>query len=304
MVAFAALKNRSHIYFSVIVLAALCLTAAAILLFRSDAFNFSQLSSGPGGATHTVGANGDLQRAIDRANPGDVIVVEANATYTGPFTLPKKGGSSYITIQSSRVAELPESVRVGPDKSALFAKLQSSDAGQPVIKTVAGSHHYRFVGVEISTATADTKVYDLVQLGDAKQTAAQVPHDFVIDRSYIHGFPTQDVQRGVSLNGSEITVSNSYISEIHGRGYDTQALCGWNGPGPFHIVNNYLEASGENVMFGGALPSITNMVPANIEIRRNHFFKPLSWKVGHPTYAGIHWSVKNLLEFKNARNVV
>jgi hypothetical protein len=32
-------------------------------------------------------------------------------------------------------------------------------------------------------------------------------------------------------------------------------------------------------------------------------FKPLSWKVGSPSYAGKHWTVKNLLELKNARNV-
>jgi hypothetical protein len=252
----------------------------------------------------TVGATGDLQRAIDRAQPGDVIVVDANAVYTGPFTLPNKSGSSYITIQSSRAAELTEGARVGPKQSALFAKLVSATPGAPVIKAAPGSHHYRFVGVEISTAKSNVKAYDLIQFGDPKQTTAQVPHDFVIDRSYIHGFPDQDVQRGVSLNGADITVSNSYVSEIHGRGYDTQALCGWNGPGPFHIVNNYLEASGENVMFGGALPSITNLIPSNIEIRGNYFFKPLSWKVGDPSYAGIHWTVKNLLEFKNARNVV
>jgi hypothetical protein len=263
-----------------------------------------QLMQGSGGGTIRVGANSDLQRAIERAQPGDVIVVDANAVYTGPFTLPNKPGSSYITIQSSRVAELPEGVRVGPQQSTLFAKLVSATPGAPVIKTDPGSHHYRFVGVDISTAKSDVKAYDLVQLGDSKQTSAQVPHDFVIDRSYIHGFPDQDVQRGISLNAAEITVSNSYISEIHGRGYDTQALCGWNGPGPFHIINNYLEASGENVMFGGALPSITNLIPSNIEIRRNYFFKPLSWKVGDPSYAGTHWSVKNLLEFKNARNVV
>ncbi|HSE20208.1 MAG TPA: hypothetical protein VLB68_01080, partial [Pyrinomonadaceae bacterium] len=255
-----------------------------------------QLMQGSGGGTIRVGANSDLQRAIERAQPGDVIVVDANAVYTGPFTLPNKSGSSYITIQSSRVAELPEGVRVGPQQSTLFAKLVSATPGAPVIKTDPGSHHYRFVGVDISTARSDVKAYDLVQLGDSKQTSAQVPHDFVIDRSYIHGFPDQDVQRGISLNAAEITVSNSYISEIHGRGYDTQAICGWNGPGPFHIINNYLEASGENVMFGGALPSITNLIPSNIEIRRNYFFKPLSWKVGDPSYAGIHWSVKNLLE--------
>jgi len=85
---------------------------------------------------------------------------------------------------------------------------------------------------------------------------------------------------------------------------ETQAIAAWNGPGPLHFVNNYLEGAGENVMFGGSLPAISNLVPSNIEIRRNYFFKPLSWKVGHPTYAGIHWGIKNLLEFKNARNVI
>jgi hypothetical protein len=112
------------------------------------------------------------------------------------------------------------------------------------------------------------------------------------------------LQRGLSLNSAESTVSNSYISNIHGVGYDTQAIAGWNGPGPFHIINNYLEGAGENVLFGGADPGIPNLVPSDIEIRRNYVFKPLSWKVGHPTYAGKHWTVKNSLELKNARNVI
>src|SRR6185369_17397785 len=79
---------------------------------------------------------------------------------------------------------------------------------------------------------------------------------------------------------------------------------GWNGPGPFHIINNYLEASGENILFGGADPSIANLVPSNIEIRHNYIFKPLRWKVGDPSYAGIHWGVKNLLEIKMGRNII
>ena len=35
-----------------------------------------------GGTTHTVNAGDDLQAAIDAANPGDVIVLEAGATFT------------------------------------------------------------------------------------------------------------------------------------------------------------------------------------------------------------------------------
>ena len=56
-------------------------------------------------------------------------------------------------------------------------------------------------------------------------------------------------------------------------------------------------------MFGGADPKIPNLVPSDIEIRGNLFFKPLSWKVGDPSYLGRHWAIKNHLELKNARRV-
>lgn len=250
-----------------------------------------------------VAPGGNLQSAIDNAQLGDTIVLEAGATYTGDFVLPNKSGTGYITIQSSRAAELPEGVRVGPAQSALFARLHNASSASPVIRTAAGAHHYRLIGLEITTPTT-ALVYDLVRFGESNQTSADVPHDLVVDRSYIHGHSTQDVQRGIALNGAEISVLNSYISDIHGRGFEAQALCGWNGPGPFKIINNYLEGAGENILFGGSDPSIPNLIPSNIEIRGNYLFKPLSWKVGHPTYAGIHWGVKNLLELKMARNVI
>jgi hypothetical protein len=106
----------------------------------------------------------------------------------------------------------------------------------------------------------------------------------ILDRLWIHGFETQDLQRGISLNSAETSIINSYISDIHGVATDTQAICGWNGPGPYHIINNYVEAAAENIMFGGADPKIPNLVPSDIEIRGNHVFKPLSWKVGDPSY--------------------
>ena len=89
-----------------------------------------------------------------------------------------------------------------------------------------------------------------------------------------------DVSRGIALNSASTDVINSYVSDCHGLGFDTQAIAGWNGPGPFRIVNNYLEAAGENVMFGGADPKIPDLVPADIEFRNNHCSKPLSWKEG------------------------
>jgi hypothetical protein len=254
----------------------------------------------------TVGPKDNFLAALNAAQYGDMIVLQAGIAYSGGFVLPAKRGTGEITIQSSRLGELPEGARVSPSQSALFAKLQTPNA-EPVLKTEAGAHHYRFQGIEFSTTTAGVKVYDLLRLGESRQeqkTLDAVPHHLVIDRCYIHGFDTQDLQRGISLNTAETTISNSYISNIHGLGYDTQAIAGWNGPGPYHIINNYLEGAGENILFGGADPGIPNLVPSDIEIRRNYVFKPLSWKVGHSTYAGKHWTVKNLLELKNARNVI
>ena len=280
------------------------LIAGVGLAFMQRARRVETQAVSADGKVVKLAAGGDLQGAIEQAKPGDTIILEAGAVYEGPFTLPVKQGNEFITIQSSRLSELPEGRRVSPAQSDLFAKLQSSEAGSPIIKTATGAHHYKFLGVEISTTNAKVKVYDLLRLGsDSQATLEEVPHHFVIDRSFIHGFETQEVQRGIALNSSETSITNSYISDVHGRGYDTQAICGWNGPGPFKIVNNYLEGAGENVMFGGADPKIGNLVPSDIEIRDNYFFKPLKWKSDDPSYAGKKWTVKNIFELKNARRV-
>jgi hypothetical protein len=119
----------------------------------------------------------------------------------------------------------------------------------------------------------------------------------------IHGDP-KGGRRGVALNGRELAVINSHVSDFKEAGADSQAIAGWNGPGPIRIENNYLEAAGENVMFGGADPSIDRLVPSDIEILRNHMSKPLRWKADHPSYEGTPWAVKNLFELKNARRVL
>ena len=54
-------------------------------------------------------------------------------------------------------------------------------------------------------------------------------------------------KRGFTLNGTRITILNSYVSDIKAVNADSQAINGYNGAGPFTIENNYLEAAGENV---------------------------------------------------------
>src|SRR5215475_2224135 len=63
----------------------------------------------PTGQTITVNVGGNLQSALNQARPGDVIMLQAGATFTGNFVLPNKSGSSWIIIRSDAAdAALPQ----------------------------------------------------------------------------------------------------------------------------------------------------------------------------------------------------
>ncbi|TMI84973.1 MAG: hypothetical protein E6H04_00345, partial [Bacillati bacterium ANGP1] len=253
----------------------------------------------PTGQTIAVPAGGDFQAALDAANPGDVITLQAGATFTGPFTLPNKPGAGWIIVRSSAPdnALPPPGGRIDPSYAPSMPKIV---AGLPswnsAILTASGAHHFRFIGVEV-TPVPSTFLLSLITLGSDA-------HNLIFDRCYIHGDPAAGGAWGIVLNSMSTAVIDSYLSDFKAPGMDTQAIRGIDGSGPFKIANNYLEASGENINFGGEDPSIQNLVPADIEIRGNHFAKPLSWRPGDPAYAGTQWLVKNLFELKNARRVL
>jgi hypothetical protein len=268
------------------------------------------------GTLITVAAGGDFQAALDAARPGDVIELQAGATFTGNFVLPDKSGSGWIHIRSSALASLPgPGARVDPSHAVLMPKIVTPNTA-PAVATAAAAHHYRFIGIEITGthATTGSTLFNVVWLdGGPPQDAtavrgqtslSQVPFDIIFDRCYVHGTPTGNIRRGFALNSARTAIIGSYLSNFHEVGADSQAIACWTGPGPFKIVNNYLEGAGENLIFGGAVATLPNLVPEDIEIRGNHFFKPLSWRIGHPSYAGTPWTVKNLFELKNARRVL
>lgn len=250
----------------------------------------------------TVTAGQSLQTAIDQAQSGDVISVEAGATFLGPIQLPAKTGDQDIAIQSSRVSDLPQG-RVGSAHSGLMPKILTRDATEVndprSIQTSAGAHHYKIDGIHVLPDVSAKIFYDLIRFGNARdeqKTLDSVPHHLKLDRCLAQGLPDSSFQRGLSLNSSDTEVTRCYFSEIHGRGMDAQAIASWNTPGRNKIIDTYAEASGENIMFGGSDPFSSDFIPSDTDLIRVHMFKPLSWK-------GQGWTIKNLLEFKNARRM-
>jgi len=251
----------------------------------------------------TLKAGDDLQAALVSARFGDTIILQAGTTFTGPIILPFKGGGSgtdadYITIRTSELSGIAnDAERVKPALHARAMPKITAPQEKAAVGTEPLAHHYKFVGVEFLPASNASYVYNVIDLGSSDYTSTlQFPHHLIFDRCYIHSPGLNRARRGFALNSAETSIVNSHVSGFAGAGDETQAIAGWNGPGPFHIVNNYLEGAGEVVLIGGADPAVPNLVPSDIEVRRNYLRKPREWS-GRAT-------IKGTFELKNARRVV
>jgi hypothetical protein len=243
------------------------------------------------GATRTVCASGcdytDPQAAIDAASYGDTILLRAGETFVGHYRLRAKSGTGLIVIRGDAPAsELPgDGVRLVPStrpdgNTALSRLARIIGRGglyktTPLLRTDPGAHGYVIQFVDFD-GVSQLGYETLIQIGT--DTTATPPTDITFDRVYVHGHRYKGQKRGMALQGKRLSVLNSYISDIKAIRTDSQAINSYNGAGPFTIENNYIEGASENVMFGGADPAVTNLVPSDIVLRRNHVFKPLAWR--------------------------
>jgi len=261
-----------------------------------------------GGKLWTVRAGENLQAALDGAQPGDIVELESGATFTGRFKIKRRPMTrdDWIYVRGSRHDELPPpGTRVSRADAALMPKIVSVGTGAngTALEILARTRRVRLVGLEITT-THDSRngtATNLVLMGhdedDQRSRAAeQLPSNIVFDRVYIHGTEDGDVRNGILGDGRNVAVIDSVISNIHSTS-ESHGIVVYDGAGPYKIVNNHLEASGINIMFGGTDPTIDQLVPADIEFRGNHVSKKMAWR-------GSPWIVKNLFELKNARRVL
>ena len=215
-----------------------------------------------------VPAGGDLQTALNVVPRGGTVRLSPGVTYTGNFTLPAKPGEDYITITTGASPLPPTGTRIDPSYRVGLASLKSA-TGSPVLSTAPGASYYRVVGVAFEANLRGAG--DVIALGSHSQTdITTLPHHIELDRILIAGDPAIGQKRGISVNAAHVTVMNSDIRDIKAVGMDSQAIAGWNTPGPITIRNNYLEAAGENVLFGGAGITLPGAIPSDILIEGNH----------------------------------
>lgn len=150
------------------------------------------------------------------------------------------------------------------------------------------------IGFKVLNGAPDREV---VVVGDVAATDLLVqPRRVVLSKLLIEA-GLKGGHRGIALHGAYIVVDQCRVTGFWEAGRDSQAIWINNGPGPYTITNNWLEASGENILVGGDRIMIQNMVPSDITIRGNTFYKPAAWKTNGA-------SVKNSVELKAGQRVM
>jgi hypothetical protein len=293
-------------------------------------FNTAMANTPAPGASTLVAAGGNLQTAINNAKCGDTIKLAAGATFKGQFILPAKAcdNAHWIVIRTSAantalpaegsrmlpcyagVSSLPGRPAFKcPSLQNVLAKVVFQTVGIGPFQLANGANHYRLLGLEITRTAGNGFVGALVGVSNGASA-----NNIILDRVWLHGTAHDDTASAFNLNRmSYAALVDSYTTDFHctsstGSCTDAHVVAGGTSNTPDsvnRITGNFLEASGENILYGGAGASTT---PTDIEIRHNHFFKPMTWKKGQTGFvggaSGNPFVVKNHLELKNAIRVL
>lgn len=247
----------------------------------------------PTGTVVTVPSGGNLQAAIDAATAGTTIVLDPAGTYS-QITLRNKGPlTTPITIKSSTTLAI--GVRV--TAATPLPKIVSNDGLAP-IRAEQRASNYVLDGLAPQPVAGNGGMA-LVEFGsDSATLSTDQPDAIVLQHMKILADPTIGGKRGIAAQTRTFTLRDSYIAGFKWIGQDSQGFAAWNGPGPYTIENNYVEASGENILFGGADARSPANQPRNVIIRGNYVTKPVAWK------ANASIQVKTGIEIKDALGVL
>ncbi len=182
---------------------------------------------------------------------------------------------------------------------ATGARFEPQDPSRATL-VILGSR-VRVRGLVVANGAPDR---DTINVGANTITSLEeLPREVTLERVTAEAGPSGG-HRGFGLHGIDIRLVDCRATGYWENGRDSQAVWINNGPGPYTIEGGYFEASGENIMVGGARFGILDpsVIPSDITIRNAHLKKPLEWKGGDR--APKRGTVKNLFELKVGQRVL
>lgn len=237
------------------------------------------------------------------------VVLATGTTCTGPFVLPAHAGPGWIIITGPNGGVVPEGTRVAPANATLMPQVKygESSAHTGSFSAAPNATHYRIIGIDMiqdsvcSGCAVGSTNYASVYTGYGNGGYTGTGY-IIVDRSLIRDTDSAHYKiRGMSGDAElgNIAMIDSYCSGIKEPNNDTQCFLAVTNPGPILVRNNYLEATGENLMLGGGVPSGNDptKIPQDVTIALNTFQKDSSW-----TSATYH-QIKSLIETKLGKRV-
>jgi hypothetical protein len=212
-----------------------------------------------------INAGGDLQAALD-AEPVNTKFVCEPFDY-GNIRPPDKPGWGQSEITSS--LDTP----FGWNKLRAFPMPRMQ-----MVHFAPRSHDWKITGFR--SDTPDHLNEGRWNVGTSQETTPDdLPRNITFDRCYLRADPAKGGHRGIAANGRNVKFLNGVIEGFWQEKRDSQAIGAWWSPGPWTIHNSYLEATGENVIFGGQGGTTPDaFVPRGLMMTRCHLRKHPSWK--------------------------
>lgn len=288
------------------------------ILTRFTFFAVVLVSSASATATIHLACGADLQSAINSATGGTTIRVARfqpdgiTRCQWGSYALPYRADTGVVTIATDG-APPAAGTRTQPGDSylALFVAQPSVFPGGNYGVFFSNStgpnnpvHGYKFVGLELTTPADNAHIsYGLIQINGYETVApfgaGDIPYDFDVEHCYIHGGASvTEIAHGIQADASDLTVEDSYLSEIHSTFMEASAIWGNTTLGSWTIENNDLQAACENFFWGGSDILVPNLAPmSGLTFRYNYVHKPPSWR-----YSA--YIMKNLFEMKNGTHAL
>lgn len=290
-------------------------------LINSDMPTWTQLQAM---TPHSVSGDAQLQALLSGGTlgtGGHVVVVDNSVVYTadyrGAFPLRSGGdavpGGTNVCILISKafwdsmVANAGTCV-VAPEKKRITsnANMAIFEANQQIgnFMVDGATKGWRFVGLAFRPNTALTQWSHVLDMGngdDNLQTTAlaNIPSNIIVDRCWLDGHSTCSILHGFELHcayGAIVDCASGNEVRIRFNG-ESHVICGYNGPGPYRVVNNLINGGTEAFIIGGALSACG--MPSDLEFRYNYLTRPFNWNPNVPTYDGIGGSYnKNIWETK------